>query len=203
MKFYTYLWLRENGTPYYVGKGSGDRAFSDDMHRVRCPRDPARIITQEFDSEEEAFAAECLLIAFYGRADLGSGCLRNLTNGGDGTREPSPAIRARMRQRMLGNTIQLGRIQTKETRQRMRESHLKSPRAKKHLREMHDIYNASEAAKKHLREMQEKNVGATATLEARNKIRSSRLGRKFPRKLKMSIEDQVALEGRRSLCSED
>jgi NUMOD3 motif len=75
--FYTYLWLREDGTPYYVGKGSGYRAF-----RKGGPEDRTRILLQEFPDEESAFAAEMLLIEFYGRAHLGAGCLHNITDGG-------------------------------------------------------------------------------------------------------------------------
>jgi hypothetical protein len=88
--FYTYLWLRENGTPYYVGKGKSKRGF-----RKGCPvkevvpeyvyePDKERIVVQEHPCEEEAFEAEKFLISFFGRKDLGTGCLNNLTNGGEG-----------------------------------------------------------------------------------------------------------------------
>lgn len=78
MTYYTYLWLRDDGTPYYVGKGKGDRAF----RKGSPPVD--RIILQEWPSEEDAFAAERFLIAFYGRKDNGTGILRNLSDGGEG-----------------------------------------------------------------------------------------------------------------------
>lgn len=81
--FYTYLWLRENGTPYYAGKGSGIRAFTSWSHGVHKPETKVRIIVQVFISEEEAFEAEKFLINYYGRLDLGTGCLRNLTDGGE------------------------------------------------------------------------------------------------------------------------
>lgn len=44
MTFYTYFWLRENGTPYYVGKGTGDRAFTSRGHRVKRPKHTSRIL---------------------------------------------------------------------------------------------------------------------------------------------------------------
>jgi|ERR1035437_76239 hypothetical protein len=76
--FYTYLWLREDGTPYYVGKGKAQRAW-----RTGSP--PAeRVIVQEHISEDDAYTAECFLISHYGRIDLGTGCLRNYTDGGEG-----------------------------------------------------------------------------------------------------------------------
>jgi len=88
--FYTYLWLREDGTPYYVGKGSGNRAF-----RNGCPSrdvipgwidepDHNRIIVQEHPCESEAFIVEKFFIAYYGRRDTGAGRLMNLTDGGEG-----------------------------------------------------------------------------------------------------------------------
>jgi hypothetical protein len=86
MVFYTYLWLREDGTPYYVGKGKGDRGFISKGHSVRCPKDSARLIVQEHPSETDAFAAEEFLIAYYGRKDVGTGCLLNRTDGRGGDR---------------------------------------------------------------------------------------------------------------------
>ena len=75
-KFYTYLWLRADGTPYYAGKGIGRRAFKKYTHRMPPPPNE-RIIIQEFECEEDAFFAEKFLIAFYGREDLGEGKLLN------------------------------------------------------------------------------------------------------------------------------
>ncbi len=78
MSFYTYMWLREDGTPYYVGKGMGRRAY----RKGSPPR--VRILIEEHGSELDALQAEKLLISIYGRKDRGTGCLRNRTNGGDG-----------------------------------------------------------------------------------------------------------------------
>jgi hypothetical protein len=83
MEFYSYLWLRSDGTPYYVGKGHGTRAFTNRSHGVHCPQ-VSRILIFSMRSEGEAFESEIALIELFGRKDLGTGCLRNRTNGGEG-----------------------------------------------------------------------------------------------------------------------
>lgn len=83
MRFYAYLWLREDGTPYYAGKGQKDRAFHSDGHGVHRPKDTSRILIFERASEAEALETEKELIRNWGRKDLGTGCLRNRSDGGE------------------------------------------------------------------------------------------------------------------------
>ncbi|PWT76381.1 MAG: hypothetical protein C5B59_06560 [Bacteroidetes bacterium] len=82
MSFYTYLWLRDDGTPYYVGKGKGDRGFASYGHRVPRPKNRNQIIVQNHPSEEEAYVAEQFLIEYYGRKIVKTGCLQNVCEGG-------------------------------------------------------------------------------------------------------------------------
>ena len=89
--YYTYAYLREDKTPYYIGKGRGRRIYSKSKV-IKPPDDKSRIIFLKKNlTEEEAFKHEIYMIAIFGRKDLGTGILRNLTNGGEGA---SGAVRS-------------------------------------------------------------------------------------------------------------
>jgi len=84
-RFYTYAYLREDKTPYYIGKGQGNRVCRKGKMEIKPPKDKSRIIFLKQNlTEEEAFRHEIYMIAVIGRKDLGTGILRNRTDGGEG-----------------------------------------------------------------------------------------------------------------------
>jgi hypothetical protein len=103
MYYYTYAYLREDRTPYYIGKGKGNRIYFKGRGEIKSPKNKSRIIFLKQNlTEEEAFKHEVYMIAVFGRIDLGTGILRNKTNGGDGIS---------------------GLVHTEESKRKMSESH--------------------------------------------------------------------------------
>jgi len=43
-EYYTYAYLREDKTPYYIGKGNGNRAYRRRYKGIKPPKDKSRII---------------------------------------------------------------------------------------------------------------------------------------------------------------
>ena len=102
--YYVYQYIREDDTPYYIGKGKSDRAWVSHKRSNGAeikPKDVSKIqIIQENLSENEAFALEEKLIAHYGLKENG-GLLVNLTSGGEG-RSPSKKLRKQISQTLKG-----------------------------------------------------------------------------------------------------
>ena len=101
-KYYTYAFLREDGTPYYVGKGSGHRCYKNTGRAIKGPKDKSRIIKLKQNlTEEQAFTHEVYMIAILPN-------LRNICPGG--FQPPSPK----------------GRKHSEETKRKIRESNKKT-----------------------------------------------------------------------------
>lgn len=114
--YYTYVLIDpRNCQPFYVGKGTKRRMYDHWKHRhakrvsnwqlkrVLCELEqlglrPTYVKVVDNVCEQEAFSKEVELIHEYGRLDMGTGTLCNMTCGGDGVGSRSKEWRKRKSQ---------------------------------------------------------------------------------------------------------
>lgn len=141
-KFYVYAWQYPNGRTFYVGKGCGNRdrapkhvnnrLFQNIVAKIRRSGEEPRIVRwQDGLHEADALKLEMSYIKLFGRRDISTGVLANLTDGGEGmsglvvseeTRlkmkeaHSTEEARARSRANAIGNKRCVGREISAETR---------------------------------------------------------------------------------------
>lgn len=163
-QYYIYSYLREDHSPYYIGKGSGKRAYTKGPKEVKPPRDKSRVRILKADlTEEEAFLLEKLYILMFGRIDLGTGILRNRSDGGDGAS---------------------GALRSEETKEKIRQANL----GKKRPQWVYDKIAASNTGKKASAETRAKmsaaRKGRTCTEEHKRKVSEAKKGFKHTEQAK-------------------
>jgi hypothetical protein len=116
-------WRLDKNEVFYVGIGKEDSRAFDFLRRNKVWKGIKRrtdvdveIVARDL-SWELACELEQLMIKEYGRIDLGTGCLVNLTDGGDGT------IGVKQSQETIAKRTSklLGRKNTEETKRKMSE----------------------------------------------------------------------------------
>jgi hypothetical protein len=165
MTYYTYAYLREDGTPYYIGKGSGERAYRRTKKCIKPPKDKTRIIILKNNlTENQAFRHEKYMIYIFGRRDLNTGILHNRTDGGDQpppfkNKKHKPETIEKLRELNRGKKYRLGHKLPPEKLKPKKQYIKKGNKSKNLLKGERRTRRQKEASNKHSKYM----LGSTPT----------------------------------------
>jgi len=180
-KYYTYAYLREDGTPYYIGKGQTKRAYQKNGKPCPVPKDKDRIIFLKQNlTEEEAFRHEIYMIAIFGRK-CDSGILLNKSIGGQGT---SGVLVSDERRKKIGNAHR-GKQLSKEQKKKMSEAH------KGQKNHFYGKSHTEEAKEK----ISEKLKGRILSEETRKRMSEGLMGRTLSEEHKKKISEARKKKG--------
>lgn len=146
-EYYVYIHKKPTtGEIFYVGKGSGNRAYN---RRNRTSWWKRLVAKHGFDveivasglQEWYAFELEVELIAKYGRRDTNEGSLINRTDGGDGCSGIifTEEVRKKISDSLIGNARTLGKKFTEEHRRKMSEAHRGKTFTAQHVANMVEV----------------------------------------------------------------
>jgi hypothetical protein len=175
-RFYTYAYLRKNGTPYYVGKGEKSRAYNKNHNNVYVPPKNRILFLKKNLTEEQAFKHEIYMIAVFGRKDLETGILHNRTNGGDGSsgRIATENQKKKQSEKMKGRN---GPVISEEGRKKLSQIMRGNKRGKPHTQETKDKISKAHKGKKlteeHKKKLTESHIGikkGTCSQKTKDKI---------------------------------
>ena len=186
MIYYTYAFLREDRTPYYIGKGKGNRAYRRRDKGIKPPKDKSKIlILKQNLTEEESFRHEVYMIAVFGRKDLGTGILHNRTNGGDGV---SGAVVSDETRRKMSEALK-GKPRSKEIRRKISEAHKGKTHSEKSRRNMSESQKGKTFSEETKRKLSEAKKGKTHSEETKRKLSEAKKGKTFSEEHKRKLSE--------------
>ena len=180
--YYTYAYLREDRTPYYVGKGENDRIYEKGRGEIKPPRDKSRIIFLKQNlTENDAFKHEIYMISIFGRKDLGTGILHNRTDGGDGISgyKHTPETKKSLSDMKTGRKRKPHSEETKRKISQANKGRIVSEETRKKLSEMQKGKTLSEETKNKISKIHK---GKIVSDETKKKMGKSKLNNKYAKK---------------------